>query len=519
MKENNNIDNLFKEGVKQEFPFDENLWAAMEGQLPLAPAKRSLWHFNLNSVILGVVLFIYASIQTDTARSTKAYSQTINNISSSNSILTAAVVNSDQTAYKEEFIAVTNQTDYSKNVVTETNNLTTKSSLDNGEDANIKVQEKSIVEVNRKAKIERNKTGIPNTVRSTANNIDISAKSSIVKTAKVSSVAPSNNKPDLAKANSSSLITQTVEPTTLSATTNMSLNHDMRLTTRKESNAILNEDLPPLTSMLSAGFNYGLRDLASPKKQDNKQRILPKKKQYYVEFVASRSFDLEKTVKSTNSQFVDLKKQSETSLHSVNLGINALTYYKFLTFGVGLHYNRFYENVNYTINKEANTVDISYDTNYVIVSDNFNSNGTPVVLIREELTEIRTPRTIIVEDQLRVQNEFKRIRIPLSIGYEKAFGSWSAGLSTSFVINYLFQQNGVYIKEDLNSIYDFNEGEEFYLLVFGHQASAGIGYSLNEFIAIGARYNYEYDLNSFTKDYSSKFQNQNLGLWLRIRPR
>ncbi len=140
-------------------------------------------------------------------------------------------------------------------------------------------------------------------------------------------------------------------------------------------------------------------------------------------------------------------------------------------------------------------------------------------MIEEEITEIRTPTTIIVEDQLRVRNEFKRISIPLSIGYEKALGSWSFGVSSSFVINYLYQQNGVYINEDLNSIQDFSEGEEFYLLVFGHQAAAGIGYSLNEFIAVGARVNYEYDLNSFTKDYGSKFQSQNLGLWLRIRPR
>lgn len=511
MKENNNIDNFFKEGVKQEFPFDENLWAQVEGQLPVTPTRRSFWQFNLNSIILGVMLVMYASIQSDTAKSSKIYAQTKAITTSSEAI--AQVVNPAE-----------ENTELDKELDAQTASTTEETQASAVKVGTTISSQKSASNVNNNSNTEENYTPLTSTSEINKTETPVPAEQTAEEF--------QQNKEETEEA-SSPLFSAVTTPSTeenkfestivpdesLLASNSLLIPSNSLKTTGFEKLSISSNETLPFSLLEPAGFNFESPLIASPKKKDNPRKILPKKRQYYLEFVGTRSIGLSKSISSTNAQFVNVKKRSETSLHMNNFGVNALTHYKFLTFGVGLHLSRFYENVNYNVSKETNTIDITYDTNFVIVDRNFDSNGNAVILIEEEITEIQTPRTIIVNDQLRVQNEFKRIRIPLSIGYEKAIGSWSAGLSTSFVINYLYQQNGVYINEDLNSINNFNKEEEFYLLVFGHQAAANIGYSLNEFVAIGARYNYEYDLNSFTRDYSSKFQSQNLGIWLRFRPK
>ena len=205
-------------------------------------------------------------------------------------------------------------------------------------------------------------------------------------------------------------------------------------------------------------------------------KLLPQKRQYYIELIASRSLQLSKTTESSRKEFEDFKNRSETTLHASNIGVNFLTHYRFLMLGVGVHVNSYSEEVDYSL-----------------------QNPTA--------------------DRISAQNDFRRIRLPLSIAYEKAFGSFSASLSTAFVVNNIFYQKGYYVDQDLSTIYNLQEGEEFYLLVFGHQLAGSLGYSLNEYLAVGMKLSYEYDLNSYTKDYDSKFQSQNLGFLLRIRPR
>ena len=67
MEENNNIDELFQQGLKQDFPFDGNLWNQVESQLPTPSSpKRGLWVFHLNSLWVLALLSISMILKTDT---------------------------------------------------------------------------------------------------------------------------------------------------------------------------------------------------------------------------------------------------------------------------------------------------------------------------------------------------------------------------------------------------------------------------------------------------------------------
>ena len=50
MEQNNQIDELFKEGLKTEYPYDANLWHQVENQLPKTGFRA--WYFNLNSLLI-----------------------------------------------------------------------------------------------------------------------------------------------------------------------------------------------------------------------------------------------------------------------------------------------------------------------------------------------------------------------------------------------------------------------------------------------------------------------------------
>ena len=67
MKENNDIDQLFKNGLQKEYPVDNALWASVESQLTNQP-KGNLWFFNLNTIAIIMILFICAIIPTDSVR-------------------------------------------------------------------------------------------------------------------------------------------------------------------------------------------------------------------------------------------------------------------------------------------------------------------------------------------------------------------------------------------------------------------------------------------------------------------
>ena len=239
---------------------------------------------------------------------------------------------------------------------------------------------------------------------------------------------------------------------------------------------------------------------------------------YYLEIESFRSISLDKKVVSNDQKFVDYKSTSESPSYRESIGINLLTDYKFLTLGIGIHYNRFYEQVNYLYDNEITTYESTYDTNYRIINGNFNSNGNPVTLIEEDINETINEKKVEERKELLVRNEFTRIQIPVIVGFQKTYGRILAGVQASFVTNFLNENSGLYVNQDLTGFNSFNEDSQFKELMFSQKNQVNLGFALNEFMLIGGRFSYEYDINSYTNEYDSRFQSYNLGIWLQWRP-
>lgn len=64
MKNFEEIDELFKEGLNTSYPYDEKLWQKVEQQLP--PTSRpSPWYFNLNGLLILLIAFISMTLKSD----------------------------------------------------------------------------------------------------------------------------------------------------------------------------------------------------------------------------------------------------------------------------------------------------------------------------------------------------------------------------------------------------------------------------------------------------------------------
>lgn len=450
MKNMNNIDELFKGGLHQDFPYDEKLWAKVEGSLPNAPMKKSFWNFRLNAIILSLVLAGYAFMQIDNTESTEVLAQnalieTSQEPQEPTHTMASSTMDSDHESAsmletQEEFEAIAEEGSPSTPMVTH---------------QNIAAVEKPQSEA--KATAFEESSSIP---QSEAKPAEIMTKDA--------SAADEND--------------QSIKPSNLLASTNDLIAFEDQMNDKLaavEAEVALSTDEASLDLefMQLAPYRIDTEISEAEPAKGLTPKSFPKKRQYYIEVLAASSFQIDKSTKSTQENFVRFKEKSETALHARNLGVNFLTNYRFLTLGVGAHFNQLTESVDYSNSSLVNT-------------------------------------------NLKSENTFNRIRIPISLSYEKSFGALSAGVGTGFVVNHIFQQKGHYINQNLDAIYDLNSGEEeFFLLVFAHQLSGSIGYSLNEYLAVGAKIYYEYDLNSYTKDYESKFQSQNLGVWLRIRPK
>jgi hypothetical protein len=226
-----------------------------------------------------------------------------------------------------------------------------------------------------------------------------------------------------------------------------------------------------------------------------------------------------KVLRDLESNVKEYKKQNERTSTISNVGLNIFTDHKSLQLGIGLHFSKYSENLNYLVDAPGVAYDINYDTTYKVVNGNFNSNGVPVLLIERNIEETVTERGVIVKKEVYLRNEFERLQIPIFLGIHKNIGRFYGNIRTSLNLNYSIQQTGAYIENDLNKIQNFEAKNQINQFVIGNTSSASLGYSLNEFIVIGTRFNYETDLTSFTKGYNSRFNQYGLGLWLMWKPR
>lgn len=481
MKDNNNIDELFRKGMEHHYPFDEHLWAAVEGQLPRQQVRPVLWIFNLNSIALILMLFACAMIPTDNTRADRL------NILSENS-------HPSNTTFLKKSTNIS-LNDLTTNQKTEKEN-NTRTPNSNGVNQSFKQNTSSV-----KPSQQKRETNVLENIspQPTTNNTS-------VRTVNKLSLINSDTEKENSLFSHSQSGDQSKEKSKLS------------LDTRKKGSKAFNQKLDFINSLGFEVLNSSNLLLGNPSFAVNKSERVPPRSSYYVELEMNQDINVEKRLTSSNQDLQKLKQDNEKSLSQTLIGLNFIKQRKSFIYGVGVHHSKYTERVSYLVDKEALGYNISYDTSYQLVSGNFNSNGVPVFLINQEINEVRNPTTVIINDEITSINTFKRIGIPVFIGVQQDYKNWVAELRSSLSFNYLYQSQGIYLTDNLDQVENINSGAQLESMILGNKNDLSIGYSFYEQFALGARYSLYQDLSSFTTGYESRIRNQSIGVWILWKP-
>ena len=487
----NELDELFRSGVQTNYPVDPALWSAVEPSLPAPSSGSGLWVFILNGIAIISVLF-FGNHAMDNARSLQANEMktiaTSLQIEEPTNINSKEILMTSKRGSQTDLIAatITNERNTENKKISKSNaGIVQETTIPNEKETSIEINNDKVLSSNQTLKTKANE---PFNAEKQALNAD---------------------KPIVRTANS---IMVKKEASTVSKTKPQY--------TSLASNYTNPEFLLPISLSLPLALNEGITALPlTPKSNDG--LFMPTKRIQFSQFelVYSRSFNTKKSVSGLSEAVIDLKANAEQNATVTTIGLNLINHYKWLTYGVGVHYFKQEEKVKYQIvDGEIRDV-ISFDTIYNVINTNYSSNGHPVILIENKINQVNTPTYFEFGNSLIGTNTFERIQVPVFIGVNKQINNWTAELRTGLVANYALRQNGAYINEDLNELVGFGERKQFNDLVLGQSNNLSVGYQLNEIFSIGGRINYEFDLTSITVDYNSRLRTTRGGVWILIKPR
>lgn len=245
------------------------------------------------------------------------------------------------------------------------------------------------------------------------------------------------------------------------------------------------------------------------------QNIKQKKQSIDVAIIAEQSLRISRSLEfnepPTEAQNADIKATGKSTY-----GLELIKNYKAFRVGIGLRISEFSENVSYSNNSTESNYQIFYDTAYTVINDSYDENGKPVILIRQDINARVEENTNTLEENVSVRNTFRRLQLPITVGFEKRFGKITAGIRSGVIVNYALSQNGTYFNPNSMQYSTLKENAPQINPVFIGQAStAEVGFVLNNSLVLGASYSYEADLGSFRTDNTSRFQSQNFGVWIR----
>ncbi len=487
----NELDELFRSGLDTKYPVDQNLWSAVEPNLPTPSSGGGLWVFILNGIaIISVLLFgNYAMDKTKRLQT--------NEITTAATF--AAIEKDDKLELQEELIVsamdsqgvVIANTTQKKKKKKKNENLQRSESKNQIQDINVAPTEldefKNDEVLTRNESLKKNSTATASAVKQ-----GIDSNTSFVSVSTPTTEMEGSLTADIASSQDKSV-----------------------------RSAYINADLlRPINLVLPLSISESSSLLhLTPK--ENEAYFLPTKRVKFSQFelVYTQSLNTVKSVSGLSEAVIDLKANAEQNSTVTTVGLNLINHHKWLTYGVGVHYFKQEEIVQYDIiDGEIRNV-ISYDTTYNIINTNFFSNGHPVILIENKINQVSTPTYIEFGNRLIGTNIFERVQVPVFVGISKQVMNWTAELRTGLVANYSLRQSGAYINEDLNELVGFEGRKQFSDLILSQTNNFSVGYHLNEAFSIGGRLNYEFDLTSITTDYNSRLRTTRGGVWIVYRPR
>ena len=461
MKEKNNIDELFLKGTERHYPVDEALWAAVESQLPMNNTPKTPWYYSLNSISFLVVILTCSFIPKDNSRTTE-FAQVNLNTNSPN------LPTTEISEAKENTTSIKTATLATSNSEPEVHQL---------------IEKKSSIQQEKEA-LETPDYNISKTkIRKQSVNMSFATISSEIKPVNYTTISKGfDNK----------------KPTSINS--------------RKFNTSLMS--IPRISDFI----NMDVQSLTLAPKGSEELKKHPSSKSFYkVELETLFSTAITKSLKNGEQELIDAKTDGESSVEFRSFGLNFIGQKQFFIYGIGIQQAQYSERFAYNIDVEKNRLISSYDTSYSLISGNFNSNGTPVLLIKQKITENQNNETYTTKDIVGGLNTFKWVGLPIFIGVQKTFRNWQVQARFSIIPKYSYHQSGYCLGDNLNSLNTIST-KNINTLHFSNRNDLSVGYSFHEQFAIGAKYALNHDLNSFTKEYDTQLKSQLIGVWILWKP-
>ena len=466
MSDLNNIDELFRNGIEREYPVDDGLWSAIEAQLPYTSTPKP-WYFNLKSIVLAVVLITCSFIPKDNNR----VSQTNNNPEARKNTLTAIL-----TSKSAQLTEITNTS--AKELLL----LTTPS------------------KINRPNPSAKVKSPTTKTIITTPPGQTTNASATKVNY---------DSKPRI----KDKLRTLTEQHEKIQTKENLTASTSKLISMHKPDEFSLLSTIPIAESFITVSP----KAIRYPMLVDCLIYDLKPSPSHSFEVESFYSISINKSLNNGDYSLLNNKDNGEKAIDFKGTGLNYVKQKKLLVYGLGIQQSTYTERYSYSVDLEKTRINLTYDTTYKLVSGNFNSNGTPVFLIQQEVTENANEETYADKGEVIGRNTIKRVGVPLFIGAHKSYQNWMMQVRFSVIPQFIYNLSGNYLANDLNSLTELSETEiKTWNLV--NRSDLSLGYNVNEQFVVGAKYSVLNDLSSFTKTYDSKLSGQLIGVWILWKP-
>lgn len=264
-----------------------------------------------------------------------------------------------------------------------------------------------------------------------------------------------------------------------------------------------------LDSKLLYSFNFNASN-KHPETIIGKERR-KKKFAFMIELESQLSTNTKQKSGGLSQAELDYKTKYESAKNTKTGYLNFMFQRGKFGFITGLGYQKTITNTNYLVNK------VYYDTKILYKTENkFVPSSSGYYLIITTRVDTLGKRTEVVKIANQAnQNTFEWLLVPLKISYQYPYNRFRFSIRTGVDLSWLYNAKGAFINSDLKSVSSITNND---LKRFNATMSAQFmtGYQVNKRFQIGGSMHYSNQLGSNFKNYSSRFQNTGLGLYVRM---
>jgi hypothetical protein len=240
------------------------------------------------------------------------------------------------------------------------------------------------------------------------------------------------------------------------------------------------------------------------------EEMKKKKYAFMIEFENLFSTSTKQKLSGLSKAEIGYKDKYESIKNTNSYHLNLLFQRGKFGFITGLGYQ------NAIIKTDYLATHVSYDTKILYKTENKTATASSgSYLIITTRVDTLGKRTEVSKIENQQDQAFEWLLVPLKISYQYPHKRFRFSIRTGVDLSWLYNSNGSFINSDLKSVSSIDDNQ---LKRFNANMSAQFmtGYQLNKRFQVGGSTYYSNQLGSNFKNYTSRFQNTGLGLYVRI---